>query len=123
MRQKRLHSLIETLTNIAIGYSISIIAQILIFPLFGINIPLSSNLAIGAFFTVISIIRSYTIRRWFTKRTFTGRKDRTIWHYNTSLKSDISTMQRPPRLTAISLTVRQRQGGIKLLSNSKTMGK
>ncbi len=69
MNQKKAHSLIETVTNTAIGYVIAIIAQCVIFPLFGVDIPLSSNFQIAACFTVISIARGYTIRRWFTKKT------------------------------------------------------
>lgn len=67
--QTRLHSIIESLTNILIGYITAIISAIIIFPLFDIHISLSENLAISACFTVISIIRSYTLRRWFNKKT------------------------------------------------------
>jgi len=67
--QSRLHSFIESLTNIAIGYAVAVTSQMLIFPLYGIHIPLTQNLAIGLWFTVISIIRSYLLRRWFTRRT------------------------------------------------------
>ena len=47
----------------AIGYGIALVSQILVFPWFGINIPLRGNIAIGAIFTVISIARSYAVRR------------------------------------------------------------
>lgn len=67
--QSKTHSLIESLTNIAIGLVINITAQHLIFPLFGINIPWSDNFLIAAIFTVISLVRSYVLRRWFTKKT------------------------------------------------------
>ena len=69
MIQSRKHSLIESLTNVAIGYGVALASQILIFPLYGIRITVSDNLAIGAWFTVISIVRSYAVRRWFTIRT------------------------------------------------------
>ena len=69
MIQSRKHSLIESLTNVAIGYGVALASQILIFPLYGIRITVSDNLAIGAWFTVISIVRSYAVRRWFTVRT------------------------------------------------------
>ena len=69
MIQSRKHSMIESLTNVAIGYGVALASQILIFPLYGIRIPVSDNLAIGAWFTVISIVRSYAVRRWFTVRT------------------------------------------------------
>ena len=65
MKQTRLGSFIESLMNIVLGYGVAIASQLLIFPMFDIHIPLSSNLGIGAWFTVISIIRSYTIRRYF----------------------------------------------------------
>ena len=67
--QTRTHSLLESLANIAIGYAVALLSQLLIFPWYGIQIPLQHNLAIGAWFTVISLIRSYALRRWFTRRT------------------------------------------------------
>jgi hypothetical protein len=66
MQSKR-QSLIESFVNVAIGYGVALMSQILIFPLFGIHIPLASNLAIGAIFTVISIARSYAVRRVFNR--------------------------------------------------------
>lgn len=57
--------MIETCINVAIGYGVALASQVLIFPLFGIHIPLSSNLMICAFFTVISIARGYLVRRLF----------------------------------------------------------
>jgi len=68
MQQTKIGSLIESLMNIAIGYSVAIISQILVFPMFDIHVPLSTNLWIGAWFTLISLVRSYVIRRWFNKR-------------------------------------------------------
>jgi hypothetical protein len=40
-------------------------SQIMIFPLFGIRVPVSDNLLIGLWFMVISLIRSYALRRFF----------------------------------------------------------
>jgi hypothetical protein len=68
MEQTRLGSLIESVMNILIGYGVALASQILIFPLFDIHVPLSTNLWIGAWFTLISLIRSYVIRRWFNGR-------------------------------------------------------
>lgn len=65
MQQTKIGSLIEALMNISIGYGVAIVSQVLVFPMFGINVPLSTNLMIGAWFTLISLIRSYIIRRWF----------------------------------------------------------
>jgi len=68
VKQTRRHSAMESVANVIIGYSVALVSQILIFPLFGIFLPLSSNLEIGAYFTVISLIRSYVLRRLFTNR-------------------------------------------------------
>ena len=65
MKQTKRHSLIESLVNILIGYFTALFSQFLIFPLFDINIPLSDNLLIGLYFTIISLIRSYLVRRYF----------------------------------------------------------
>jgi hypothetical protein len=67
--QTKLESLKESFTNILIGYSVSLVSQLVIFPMFGIDVPLSSNIKIGLWFTVVSIIRSYVIRRWFNKKS------------------------------------------------------
>jgi len=63
-QSKRL-SLIEAIANVAIGYGIAVLAQIAIFPAFGVHLPLSDNLLIGAAFTVVSLVRSYAVRRMF----------------------------------------------------------
>lgn len=54
--------------NTSIGYGVALLSQIAIFPMFGIYVPLSSNLLIGAWFTAISLVRSYVIRRWFNAK-------------------------------------------------------
>ena len=68
MKQTRKHSLAESITNVVIGYIVALISQIIIFPMFNIHIPLSDNIAIGLWFTAISIVRSYLLRRWWTNR-------------------------------------------------------
>lgn len=66
--QTRIGSLFESAVNIVIGYFVALLSQLLVFPMFGIDVPLSTNLWIGAWFTVISLVRSYVIRRWFNAR-------------------------------------------------------
>ena len=68
MEQTKLGSLIEACINTAIGFGVALASQIIIFPLFGIHVPISTNLGIGAWFTLISVVRSYIIRRWFNAR-------------------------------------------------------
>ena len=65
MRQSRRMSLVESVTNVVVGYGIAVVAQMLVFPMFGLQTSLADNLAIGGIFTVISIVRSYTLRRVF----------------------------------------------------------
>jgi len=67
--QLRRHSAIESVVNVAIGYLVALLSQIAVFPIFGIHVRLRDNLAIGAFFTAISIVRSYALRRIFTRWT------------------------------------------------------
>ncbi|HJN26207.1 MAG TPA: hypothetical protein QGG18_11140 [Rhodospirillales bacterium] len=55
----------ESLTNVAVGYGVAVSAQIMVFPLFGLDVALVDNLAIGAIFTGISIVRSFALRRVF----------------------------------------------------------
>jgi len=70
--QSRRHSVAEAAVNIAIGYAVSLAAQCVIFPLFGIYTSLGKNALIGVAFTVVSLVRSYALRRFFTKLTEHG---------------------------------------------------
>jgi hypothetical protein len=64
-KQTRKGSLAESLMNVAAGFSTAIAANIIMFPWFGISIPLASNIEIALIFTVISIARSFALRRFF----------------------------------------------------------
>lgn len=68
--QTKIQSMVEACANVVVGYLVALASQILVFPLFGIHIPFSSNLAIGAWFTIISLVRSYVLRRWFNGLKF-----------------------------------------------------
>jgi hypothetical protein len=65
MRQSRRMSLAEALTSTAIGYGVAVGTQLVVFPAFGLPATLGDSLAIGAIFTVVSIIRGYAVRRLF----------------------------------------------------------
>lgn len=47
MEQTRLGSLVEALINVVLSYITAIISQIILFPKFGIDVPLSANLQMG----------------------------------------------------------------------------
>lgn len=66
MQSKRM-SFMESCMNVAIGYGVAVASQVVVFPFFGIHVAFKDNLMIGVWFTVISIIRSYLIRRFFNK--------------------------------------------------------
>ena len=65
MKQSRLMSFVEALANVAVGYGVAVVTQILIFPVFGLHATLAQNLQMGAAFTGISIVRSFLLRRAF----------------------------------------------------------
>lgn len=67
-RQTRMGSLIEACINVLIGFGINFAANLVILPLIGFHISLGQNMFIGVLYTVISVARSYCIRRWFNGR-------------------------------------------------------
>ena len=65
--QSRRQSLIEAITNVMVGYALAVITQIVVFPWFGLQVSFGDNLAIGALFVMISLLRSYALRRLFER--------------------------------------------------------
>ena len=65
MKQSRLMSLVESVANVVVGYGVAVGTQILIFPIFGLHTTLAQNLKMGAIFTIVSIARSFALRRVF----------------------------------------------------------
>lgn len=69
MNQTRLGSFIEAWINVIIGFVINFIANLAILPAFGFTgLTLETNFYIGLAYTVVSVIRSYVIRRWFNAK-------------------------------------------------------
>jgi len=66
--QTKKHSIIESITQTIIGLITSILVQITIYPMMGIPVTFSQNLIITAVFFVVSIIRGYLVRRYFSKK-------------------------------------------------------
>ncbi|MBI3446250.1 MAG: hypothetical protein HY055_13050 [Magnetospirillum sp.] len=67
MRQSHRMSLAEAAANVLIGYAIAVATQVMVFPVFGIHITLADDLRIGLVFLVVSLIRSYMLRRVFER--------------------------------------------------------
>ena len=63
--QSRLHSLLETLSSIAIGFFVSLGITAVVLPAYGHQVTWGDNIQITAIFTVASIVRGYAVRRLF----------------------------------------------------------
>lgn len=69
MTQSRRMSLIEAATNVAVGYVLAVVTQLVVFPWFGLQASFTDNLALGLVFTAVSLIRGYALRRLFERWT------------------------------------------------------
>ena len=67
MPQSRRLSLLKAVTNVVVGYALAVLTQLIVFPWFGLTASLQDNLAIGAAFVGVSLIRSYALRRVFER--------------------------------------------------------
>lgn len=67
MAQSRVGSAVEAVANVAVGYTINMLANFLIFPLFGWSLTLGENLLLGVIYTAISLARSFVLRRVFNR--------------------------------------------------------
>lgn len=66
--QHKKHSFLESVVNVAIGLTVSVLGQLVIFPLIGIKeVSLGQNLLVAGLFTVLSITRTYLVRRYFNR--------------------------------------------------------
>ncbi len=68
MTQSRLQSFVEAWLNTFIGYFINLAVQLVVYPLFGAAFTFGQNILIGLIFMVVSIARSYVLRRLFNAR-------------------------------------------------------
>lgn len=78
MIDSKTKSLIESFINILIWFLVGLISNIIILPLFWYNVTFIDSTWIALIFTLISLIRSYTIRRmfvnWIYERVFNNKK-------------------------------------------------
>lgn len=66
--QSKKHSIYESISNLIVGFIISMLSLYLIFPILNIESSTQQNFIITVYFTVISLIRSYVIRRFFNNK-------------------------------------------------------
>jgi len=81
MKQSKLNSLKESITNVAIGYVVGMVTQLILYPLYGIHIAFTTNLALSFWFTVVAIARSYLVRRYYNYQL----------HKNNSVAAQLTT--------------------------------
>ena len=67
MTQSRGMSMVESATNVVVGYVLAILTQLAVFPLFGLEAALGEHLAIGTAFVGVSLARGYLLRRVFER--------------------------------------------------------
>ncbi len=65
--QSKLDSFIEAWLNVLIGFGISVLANFVIFPLVGIGASTTQIITVGLFMTLVSVARSYFVRRFANK--------------------------------------------------------
>jgi hypothetical protein len=58
-------SIVEAVTNVAVGFLVAVLTQMAIFPLMGLQVSTGDNLLIGTIFTAVSLLRSFALRRMF----------------------------------------------------------
>lgn len=63
--QSKRQSWLEAIANQLIGFAVAILSQYPIFAAFGIEVTFMEHIQIGLFFTVVSVLRSYLLRRLF----------------------------------------------------------
>ncbi len=66
--QSKKHSLLEALTNIFIGIAVNYAANVLVLPyFFKMSLPTEDYIKLTLIYTVISLVRSYCLRRAFNR--------------------------------------------------------
>ena len=64
-------SFVEAWANIFVGFTVNYFANLVILPAFGFtSLTPGKNFAIGVAYTVVSLVRSYILRRWFNGLKF-----------------------------------------------------
>lgn len=69
--QSKLASFVEANCNSFIGYWVSVLVGVHLYPLFDLHMDLSTNMMITASFVIVSTLRSFVMRRifnWWSER-------------------------------------------------------
>ena len=63
--QSKIESLIESIINTSLGFLVALITQILIYPIFDIEVSFGDQTLLALIFTSVSLVRGYIVRRYF----------------------------------------------------------
>ena len=63
--QSKLESLIESAINTGLGFLVAMVTQILVYPLFDIDVTVGDQALLALIFTAVSLVRGYIVRRYF----------------------------------------------------------
>lgn len=64
MQSKKL-SLYESVTGVIGGFVLGVTTQILVFPLYGLEVSVMGNISLTLIFSLTSFVKSYIVRRIF----------------------------------------------------------
>jgi flagellar motor component MotA len=78
MRQSRLMSLVEAIANVVVGMIVAVATQIVAFPTLGVQASLGQNVRLALVFTIVSIGRSFLLRRLFEAAVMRSREFRVM---------------------------------------------
>jgi hypothetical protein len=65
--QSKQRSALEAVTNVVVGFLVAVGANVIVLPAFGYNVTVYDSFAICWFFTPISMIGTYALRRLFNR--------------------------------------------------------
>ena len=77
-KQTKTMSLVESVTNMSIGLAVALTTQLVVFKIYKIETTINENLEIAVIFAIMSILRSYIVRRFFER--LNKRKLSNIWY-------------------------------------------
>lgn len=68
MSQSRKKSVEEALVNNVVGFILGYCTNLVVLPLLGMHPSMGDSVILTIIFAIISFLRSYTIRRWYSRR-------------------------------------------------------
>jgi hypothetical protein len=95
--QSRTMSLVEAVANVVVGYGLAVATQVLVFPMFQLQVSIGETLVIGLIFTIVSIVRSYALRRFFERVRLRGLQRRTAALWRAAAMAGVWAGQLPMR--------------------------